>query len=267
MNEMLSSPQDINALAAQFEQAAADPKVEIVTEAPPSDEVYLPAGYLTSENVLVKTAQIRELNGADEEALAKAGSLNRAINTALTRGLVAIGDEKVTKQHLDTLLAGDRDAILLGIRIATFGETAKYTVFCRGCNSTQEVDVDLVKDIETKELEDPIKDRIFEVPLKKGEAVVALPNGITNNKITEAGDPTVAEVITILLSGCVVSVNGMPSMGKSTALNLSMADREAIVSAIYDRNPGPRLGEVNKACGACGEDLTLSLSLQDLFRL
>jgi hypothetical protein len=46
-----------------------------------------------------------------------------------------------------------------------------------------------------------------------------------------------------------------------------MADRTKIVDEIIKRNPGPRLGEVKKACQACGEDILLPLSLLDLFRL
>ena len=36
---------------------------------------------------------------------------------------------------------------------------------------------------------------------------------------------------------------------------------------IIKRNPGPRLGEVTKACKACGELMALPLSLLDLFRI
>jgi len=80
-------------------------------------------------------------------------------------------------------------------------------------------------------------------------------------------DKTSAEINTLLLSGCIVSIDGVPSVGASTALALSMADRNAILDSIIDRNPGPRLGEVKKACKACGEDIQLPLSLVDLFRL
>jgi len=80
-------------------------------------------------------------------------------------------------------------------------------------------------------------------------------------------DKTAAEVNTILLSGCIVSINEAPSIGARAALNLGMADRNKIIDQILDRNPGPRLGEVKKACQACGEDVFLPLSLTDLFRL
>jgi hypothetical protein len=80
-------------------------------------------------------------------------------------------------------------------------------------------------------------------------------------------DKTSSEVNTMLLAGCILSVNGAPSIGASTALSLGMADRNKLIDNIIERNPGPRLGEVKKVCKACGEDIHLPLSLLDLFRL
>ena len=94
-----------------------------------------------------------------------------------------------------------------------------------------------------------------------------LPNGIVQKKLMENMDKTSAEINTLLLSGCIVTINGSPSVGASTALSLSMADRAKIIDQILEKNPGPRLGEVKKACKACGEDMDLPLSLVDLFRL
>ena len=114
---------------------------------------------------------------------------------------------------------------------------------------------------------DQIVDRTWRVSTKKGYVTVSLPTGITQKKLLENADKSSAEINTILLSGCVMDVNGEPSMGASTVLNLGMQDRSKIVEEIINRNPGPRLGEVKKTCKACGEDIALPLSLVDLFRL
>jgi hypothetical protein len=102
---------------------------------------------------------------------------------------------------------------------------------------------------------------------KLGLVTVALPNGVTQKKLMENYDKTSAEINTLLLSGCIVSLDGSPSVGAGTALSLGMADRTRIVDEIIKRNPGPRLGEVKKSCKACGEDISLPLSLLDLFRI
>jgi hypothetical protein len=264
MTEMISDPQEIARAAALFQ---GEEDFEVETVEPPSNEVFLPGGYINKDGSLVKLAEIRELNGSDEEALAKSTNANRALNVIINRGLVSLGGEPVSKEVLDNLLSGDRDAILLAIRNITFGSKIEYSVFCSSCSSQQIVEVDLEEDVESVNLEDPFNDRIFTVQGKAGEIAVALPNGITSNKFLDSENKSVAEMVTEILSGCILTINDEPSLGRTTALQLGIADRELITAEIYKRTPGPRLGEVKKACEACDAELTLSLSLASLFRL
>jgi hypothetical protein len=243
-----------------------EPAPQIVTRAPSESEVSLPGGYVNPKGELVKTAEVRELTGSDEEAIAKAGDTGKALNVLLQRGLVKLGSEDVTKTDLDNLLSGDRDAILLGIRRVTFGETLKVPVACQHCGDEHAVEIHLLNDVPVRELENS-DDRTWAVDTKQGVAVITLPTGIVQKRLMENLDKTVPEINTILLSGCLLSLNGVPSMGSMTALSLSMNDRSKLVEEIVSRTPGPRLGEVKKACKACGEDMQLPLSLVDLFRL
>lgn len=265
MTELINDPQEINKLAEAFQKVSEDTK--ITTEVPTSTVVNLPGGYLFSNGTIGTTAQIRELNGFDEEAIAKAGSPERALYIILERGLVSIDDEVLSKSDLDTLLLGDRDAILLAIRRVTFGDIVGFTAICQTCAKSQELEINLSEDIETKKLANPILDRALTVKIKAGEAKVTLPNMITGKRLAENSSKTIAESITEMLSGCLISINDMPAMGKSTALQLGLLDREAIVNALYDNAPGPRLAEVSKACEACDNKITLPLSLASLFRL
>ena len=264
MAELISDPKLVNQAVKALE---AEPVVKVTTQAPSDTEVTLPGGFINREGALVKYAEVRELNGADEEAVARAGSTGRALNVMLQRGLVSLGMEPASKEDLDTLLAGDRDAILIGIRRATFGNTIDFTGTCQSCSTRQNLMVDLTKDIPVVELKDPKEDRLWTYESKLGIVVVGLPNGSVQRRLLENNDKNAAELNTILLSGCVASVNGSPSIGASTVLKLSWKDREALVQEILDRNPGPRLGEVKKACEACGEDIPMPLTLAALFRI
>ena len=264
MTELSTDPKVIN---SAIEEVTKEAPVVITTVAPSNNEVNLPGGFITQEGTLVKYAEVRELNGSDEEAIAKAGSLGRVLNTILQKGLVSLGGEKVTKDSFDELLAADREAILLGIRRVTFGDTADFNVVCVGCGNESTVEIDLIKDIPVKELNNPIEDRKWEVELKSGTAIVGLPTGHTQRVLMENADKTTAELNTILLEGCVLAVNGKGSLGTSTVLKLGMADREKIISEVLEKNPGPRLGEVTKTCEACGEKIETPLSLVALFRL
>lgn len=254
-------------LVNQFaKRAMEEPEEQIVTRAPSDSEVKLPGGFLKGSE-LITTAEVKELNGADEEAISKAGGTGKSLQVLLQRGLLKLGTHEVAKEDLDMLLAGDRDAILIGVRCVTFGENLDLTIRCPHCGDEQATSVNLVDDVPVKKLANPVEDRQWEVQTKLGTAVVSLPNGIVQRKLMENIDKTAAEINTLLLAGCIVSIDGLPSVGNGAALALSMADRNAILDSIIDRNPGPRLGEVKKACKACGESVDLPLSLVDLFRI
>ena len=253
-------------LVNKFAQKAMEEPAQVVkTRAPSESEVKLPGGFIESNGEVITTAEVRELTGADEEAIAKAGTTGKALNTLLQRGVTKLGSREIKKEELDLLLSGDRDALLLGIRKVTFGPTIDLVSRCLSCNNEATVTVDLNEDVPVKNLED--QPRTWEVSTKKGIVKVTLPNGVTQRKLMENTDKTSAELNTLLLAGCVLSIDGVPSMGAASALSLGMVDRTNIIQEIVDRNPGPRLGEVKKVCKACGEDIPLPLSLLDLFRI
>jgi hypothetical protein len=264
--ETLISDPKVVAKAVKDLEAAA-PVVEITTEAPSDSEVSLPGGFINREGALIKYAEVRELNGADEEAIARAGSTGKALNVMIQRGLVSLGMDNASREDLEKLLSGDRDAILIGIRKATFGNTIDFEGACPNCSAEQTITLDLTKDIPVKTLEDPIEDRMWTYESKQGKVVIGLPTGLTQRRLLENNDKNSAELNTILLAGCIASVNGSPSIGASTVLQLGWKDRELIVQEILDRNPGPRLGEVSKACQACGEQIPMPLTLAALFRV
>lgn len=255
-------------LVSQYaKKAMEEPEVVITSRAPSDTEVDLPGGFIGADGKLVKTAEVRELNGADEEAVSKATSRAKALNVLLERGLVKIGGKAVAREDLDSLLTGDRDAILIGIRRVTFGNEINMRVKCFGCQTEDDATINLSTDVPVRTLSDAINDRAWITESKLGPVAVVLPTGLVQKKLMDNADKTSSEINTLLLSGCVLSVNGNPSLGASTALSLSMVDRAKIVDEILTRNPGPRLGEVTKPCKACGEAMPLPLSLLDLFQL
>lgn len=255
-------------LVAQYaKKAMEEPEKVIKTQAPSNSEVTLPGGYILPSGELAKTAEVKELNGEDEEAISKASSASKSISILLQRGLVKLGDKDASKEDLDALLSGDRDAILIGIRIATFGNLIPLNVMCGSCNHEQLTEVDLNEDVPVVTLKNSIADRVWEKKTKQGTLKLSLPNGVTQKKLLENIDKTISEINTILLSGCILSVDNAPALGTQTALSLGLAERNQIVEEILTKNPGPRLGEVKKVCKACGEDIPLPLGLLDLFRL
>jgi hypothetical protein len=255
-------------LVKQFaEKALEEPAKEIKTETPTDLIVALPGGFITQEGSLIKKAKVRELTGIDEEIIARSETEAKALQVILQRGLEELGDKRPSENDLDSLLAGDRDAILLGIRKATFGKNVDYKVICNYCSEEQSLIIDLNLDVKVKELEDPYE-RVWEVEIKTGKAVLAFPNGLVQKKLSNGvTSKTMAELNTILLAGCVLSINEVSVTGPQDVLNLGMSDRETIAMALLEKNPGPRLMEVSKACKACGKDINVPLSLAALFRI
>lgn len=231
----------------------------------PEDHTFeLPGGYVAFDGSITTTAEVRELTGRDEEALARLKATEKVLQEILTRGVVRIGSDKPSPEILDSLLSGDRDYLLLRIFAATFGRTVDVRPYCTNCQRVHEAQIDLLTDVDVKTLSSAY-DRRVTVAISKGEATADLPNGATQRKMVSAIDKSVAELSSVLLENCVVQINGTPVINPSQVLDLSIRDRRAISEAIINNNPGPQLQEVSVAC-ECGRDLEVPLSLAALFQ-
>jgi hypothetical protein len=228
--------------------------------------VNLPGGFISPTGEVIRTAEVRELNGKDEEAIAKTSNIGKALMVILQRGTVKVGDIPVTEELLNSLLAGDLDALLLGIIKSTFGTETDIPSFCSGCNDYITVKVDLNEDIKTKVLVDPIEDRVFTVQGKKDEFTVRLPSGYTQKEIINNADKTEAEQTTILLQNTVTQINGNPVYSPLQVQALGIVDRQKIVKQINERVPGPKFNDISVTCPDCESEVTVSINLGTLFR-
>jgi hypothetical protein len=233
----------------------------------PSDTtVNLPGGYVNAAGEVIKTAEVRELNGRDEEAISKATNLGKAIMTILNRGTVKIGDEQAEERLLDQLLIGDRDALLLGILKNTFGKNIEVPAYCNGCTDEKIVQINIDEDIKFKILTDPVNDRIFTVKGKSVDYVVKLPNGIVQKEMINNMDKTSAELTTIILENTVVKIGETPVYTKAQVQTLSVSDRRVIVDEINHRAPGPQFDDVTVTCPSCESEVLVPINLGSLFR-
>lgn len=260
-NPALANKLVAEATSAQ-EVATPTPKVEV--SLPPDTSVVLPGGLTDPFDGTINTAEIRELTGSDEEIIARIGDPGKALLTILERATVKVGDKPADKETLDSLLAGDREALLLAIRIATFGPKVKVMPICTSCGEEQTFEIDLSTDVETKTLDE--SDRVFTLDCKIGKVTVGLPTGSAQKALVNATNKNAAELDTILLKSCIESINGMPVLNVQQIKDLSLKDRRDLIKAITDRNPGPQLSEIKKSCTSCEAEVPLPLTLADLFR-
>lgn len=249
--------------AAAFKEASREevPDIELTDDT----HVELPSGYLTQDGVLVQEATVRELTGADEEALAKAASPSRFINVLLERGVVKIGDEAANSGLLRNLLVGDRDALVIGIRRATFGNDVELVaVPCANCSEIVDLTIEL-SDIPVRKLDDPTV-RIYEVPLRKGVAKLRFPSGKIQEGLLEKEKLSLPERNSYLLAQCVVSLPGVSIVDERAIKSLGMADRKLLLDYIEKHQPGPRYDELTFQHEECGGESPVYLTVGDLFR-
>jgi hypothetical protein len=268
--QALADPEAVN---AAITAALGGPQLPIIDDAP-SDLVNLPGGLVYSGK-MIKTAIVRELNGSDEEALSRAIKSNNGfhfIDTLLSRGTVAIGDYPATPDILASMLLGDRDELLMAIRIATYGaDFAMDEWTCPNCEAKTDLRFPLDA-IDRVHLSDTSAEPTITVALKKNAtALVRFPNGEDQKAIS---DPTwtTTERNSELLRRCVKSITQADgnvihvAAFPSAISNMSIPDRRAISAAMYDQAPGPRFQEISFVHEECQKEVKLALSPVDMFR-
>lgn len=267
--ELLADPSRANELSAQ---ALGHNDVPVIPE-PPVDFITFPGGLMHGGQV-IRTAQVRELNGSDEEALSRAlksGNAVHLIDTLLTRGTVRLGSEKADPVVLKQLLIGDRNELIVGIRNATYGEEFSIENWiCPACGSDNNISFNLKTDLDRRTLEDPANPKITVDLRKGGSAVVRLPNGYDEEVFTIPG-VTRSESNSLMLRQCLISVTDKDGRtvraneNPSLVSNLSIPDRAAIVKAVIDQQPGPQFFKISFTHEGCGKEVSLALGVGDLF--
>lgn len=258
------------ALANQLisKATAEQPEQKEVNIQSPSDTlVTLPGGYLTPTGEVITTAEVRELNGKDEEAISRTPSMGKALLAVLNRGVVRVGDMPADEKLLDQLLSGDRDALLLAILKVTFGSVVPAPAYCETCGEFKDASIDLNADIKFKVMTDPLNERVFTVEGKNTEFTVQLPNGITQKELINNADKTNSELNSILLENTVLKIGNQPVVSKMQVQNLGIADRQKLIAEINKRVVGPQFDDLMVTCPDCEGEVRVPINLGALFRL
>ena len=252
---------DIAHVVAQVQQEEA-PSISPV-EAPHSDGIVrLHVGLLEPNGASVMTAEVRELNGFDEEAVARASSRGAALVQILERAVVKLGTSDDVKKSLQWLCLGDRLELMIAIRKATFGPVLDTVGQCESCNLARIVHVDLDKGIKRRESDK--RENVLTLP-SGAEAVITWPSGSLHNRLLME-DLNSAELTTATIVDCVVNIDGLPLLqGADTARAMPLRDRQEIMSFLVNNNPGPTLDESSGECDTCGSEVSVAIQVGALF--
>lgn len=239
---------------------------EAVLVPPPSTEVALPLGLWDPVSGLRDRAEVRELNGFDEEAIARSTTQGSAINTVLERAVVRIGDEKATPKALEDISLGDRVELLLAISRVTWGDEVKVPGECNSCGTESVFDVSISQDIPRRLLDDKNSQWSFTLNLPSGRAATLnYPGGLLHKKILNGTVSTSAEMVTEMIMTCMTSLSGAVIVDRSVAAGMSLRDRQAVSEALESSAPGPQLHNVEKQCPSCGGNVPAPVSVGALF--
>ena len=247
---------------------AFGPGSEPMLAAPVDTSVKLPFGLLRDGEAL-QEAEVRELTGADEEALARvAGHPLRYLDTLLLRGTVQIGGLPCEQKLLRELTVADRHTLLVAIRRATYGNELRFNgLVCPHCGQSIDLLIVHLDDLDDPQPFDPLV-RTFEVRLRRGTATVRQPTGDDEQAVADP-ERNLAERNTLLIARCVVSAeigDGQTRGSEAMARALGVVDRRAILRAIDEHTYGPHFGDVSFTHEVCGREVPLPLTAGDLFR-
>jgi hypothetical protein len=265
----------VNALAQQvIADANAAPEQPQAGEPPtvphPSDAIHveLPVGLFNPlDGEVINTAEVRELNGEDEEYFLRGKDFWDRKSRIVERGTVSLGSDKPEKSVLMTLAQGDREALLLAIRRATYGDDLEMSLRCPQCRETHEISVDLRVEIPIRE-QDGLN---HELALKSGTKVAFhWPTGEDQKKVAEfvnkKRNANAGEINTQMLAQVLETIDSSPSFGETTARQMGLKDRNELVEYIAENNPGPIYDDIRFECPGCGLEDKVEVTFEDLFR-
>jgi hypothetical protein len=279
-----NSPADL----ARLKEAAAavNKKIEKTKSAlpeipfPPDSHVKLNAGVKIGETTHTD-ASVRELTGIHEETMARAiqtDNIFHFVDVLLQCGVEQIGDldPGETKKALKSLLVGDRDELILAIRMATYGNDLEVNEWiCPGCGKKVDIIVHLNEDDQVPhvKLERP-SDAQFELKLPSGKtAYMRLSTGADQAAMYEDNTLTESEKNSILLNRVVEQISDKDGRAHVMAVEphyilntLGLKDRHYMLKQLVERRPGPRYNEIKFKHEECGNEVSLALGVRDLFR-
>lgn len=220
----------------------------------------LPGGLLDEAGTRHRDATVRALTGREEELLA-AGAAPAAIlvSQLLARCTATVGTVPMTEEVARQLSVGDRQALLLAVRQATFGPRVAAVLTCpwRDCDRRMNIDF-AIPDIPVTAADHwPASHRLSLTDPSGAHTDVEfrLPTGADQEAIGDLvrADPLAA--LEALLARCVTGV---------APETLSPHDRADIEQAMRAAACGPLLS-LDATCPECGRGFTVPFDIQDFF--
>lgn len=213
---------------------------------PPTRAMTLPHGVVAGGR-LDRAVALRAPTGADEEWLLDGDDVTRPerVTRLLERCVLRIGGRRCSLELARGLTCGDREALLLHLRRATFGDRLACTLECPACGEAMDLDLS-VAELLVEPGPDPRGEQVMALILADGSAVrFRLPTGADLEAAARAGG--VEDGVRALLERCVSAPAGLCAEARTElAARMASLDPQAEI-------------RLQLRCPDCGHDFAALL--------
>lgn len=245
---------------AEAEAAGGDPRL-----------LALPTGLRGRDGRWLRTLHVRELTGADEEALFEhsAGSGAARVSALLARLIDAVPgwDGPIDEDFAARLTLGDRDCVLLRLRQLDLGDAVHQVARCPHCSGKVDVDL-LISELPLRVLAAGDGDAAPDGPrtLQLADATLCLrwPTGADQQAVEALAADNPAAANTRLFARLVLDVDGRGAPSEDEVRAWPMARRLALAGWLQAQLPGPDL-YLELSCPHCRADMSYAFDLHRFF--
>lgn len=218
----------------------------------------------------LKEIEIRVMTARDEDILTSPSLIRKGI--AIDRLLQNIIVDKSI--HIDDLIRGDRDALLIALRITGYGESYEAKIGCPECSETTQHEFSLsgleVKNLQIEPIQEYSNRFYFKLPVSKKEITWKFLTGKEERDITETTNRQkkqnpgrrVDNLVTLKLINTIVSVDGITDRGQIAAFVRNMPARDSLELRKYMDENEPKIIMNNWfECPDCGTESEVAIPM------
>jgi hypothetical protein len=243
----------------------------------PVESVPLPSkGVIYSPNSILhgkETLQIKAMTAQEEDilmspALAKDGStIIHLIKSCLIDKSIDVNE----------LIAGDRNALMISIRVTGYGTHYPININCENCSKLNEVDVDLstleIKRLNISPIEIGKNEFSFDLPVMKKQVIFKYLNANDDKNrqakvdfIEKHSQGLRTNNVTSFLEESIVSIDGIKDKNKIVHFvkNMPAFDSKSLRKYINENAPGINMKQ-ECTCSYCGHKNEFNLPINSNF--
>tara|TARA_A100001011_G_scaffold397259_2_gene497692 strand:+ start:2123 stop:2950 length:828 start_codon:yes stop_codon:yes gene_type:complete len=236
---------------------------------PSRGEIYTPDSALYNR----ETVNIKAMTANEEDILASPALLKDG--TAIMHLLRSCIVEK--NIDVEDMIAGDRNALMVSIRITGYGSRYEVKSTCEECGASNDVTIDLssleIKRLKIKPTEPGKNEFSFVLPVTKKNVIFKFltPKDEKDRKAKRefmkkhtAG--LIDKSVTSFLEACIVSIDGITDKNKIKHFILYMPALDSKSLRDFMSNNEPGIDMTNKyVCSNCGHENNINLPINSNF--